>query len=532
MTSAERLPTHSERGTPWAPFRHRDYAVIWTATLVGNMGVWMYASAAGWLMTTLTNDTLVVSLVQVAASLPMFLFAIPAGALADIIDARKLLIAVESAIIVIALLFAVIVQLNLATPISLLLFTFLLESGAAMAAPAWQSIVPRLVPRTELPAALAANSVSVNLSRALGPAAGGFVTKAAGITMPFWVNAFCNIGTVAALVWWRPKPLHNDGLPAERLVSAMRTGLRHSRNNPPLRATLVRAVAFFFFASAYWALLPLIALTQVTGGPQLYGLLLGAIGGGAIAGAFAIPRLRTKLGADALVAAGQLGTALALAMFALAHEPALAVVASVLAGVCWIAAVSTLNVSTQVALPEWVRARGIAVYVTAMFGAMSIGSAVWGEAASYGSIALANVLAAAGAFIAVPATWRWKLQRGETLDLTPSMHWPEPVATASVLEDEGPVLVAIEYTIAPENREHFLAARAAIERQRRRGGAYGWGLYEAAATPGRFVETFRVESWLEHLRQHQHLTVADAALDARVHGYSQTPPLVTHYIAR
>jgi predicted MFS family arabinose efflux permease len=462
----------------------------------------------------------------------MFLFALPAGALADVLDARRLLICVEGAIIVAAIPFALLVELDLMTPVLLLTFTFLLEAGAALGAPAWQSIVPQLVPRSELPAAVAANSVSVNLSRALGPALGGFAMSAVAIAAPFWVNAFSNVGSIAALMWWRPHGRPRDGLPAERLASAIRTGLRFARNDPPLRATLVRAVAFFFFASAYWALLPLVARTQIAGGPQLYGLLLGAIGAGAVGGAFVIPWMRATLGADGLVAAGQAGTALAMVLFGFAREPAVAIAASLLAGVCWIAAVSTLNVSTQVSLPEWVRARGLAVYVGVMFGSMTIGSAVWGEVASRGDIAFANFTAAAGAVVAIVLTRRWKLQHGEGLDLTPSMYWPEPIVTATVANDDGPVLVTVEYRIAAEHRKSFVGAKEALERQRRRGGGYGWGLFEDTSSPGRFVESFRVESWAEHLRQHDRATVADRALEERVNGYSDAPPRVTHLIAR
>jgi predicted MFS family arabinose efflux permease len=516
----------------WSPFRHRPYAVIWVATLVANVGTWMYGSAAGWLMTTLTADPLLVSLVQVAATLPMFLFALPAGALADVLDARKLLIAVEASIIVAAIPFALLVEFDRMTPALLLIFTFLLESGAALGTPAWQSIVPRLVPREDLAAAVAANSVSVNMSRALGPALGGLLMSAVASAAPFWVNAFSNAGSIGALIWWRPRRVAGDGLPAERLASAIRTGLRFARNDPPLRATLVRAVGFFFFASAYWALLPLIARTQVAGGSTLYGVLLGAIGGGAVAGAFAISWLRAKLGADGLVVAGQVGTALAMALFGVARAPALAAAASVLAGVCWIAAVSTLNVSTQVSLAEWVRARGLAVYAAVMFGAMTLGSAAWGEVASAGGLAFANFAAAAGALIAIPLTWRWKLRGGPALDLSPSMYWPEPIVTGTVEDDAGPVMVTIEYLIAPANRAAFLAAKDALERQRRRGGGYAWSLFEDTAVRGRFVETFRVESWLEHLRQHDRATAADRALDERVRGYAEAAPTTTHFIAR
>ena len=319
--------------------------MLWTATLIANIGVWMYSAAAGWLMATLTTDALMVSLVQVAATLPMFLFALPAGALADILDERRVLIVVEAGIIVICIPFAVLVGMGLVTPLTLIVFTFLIEAASAMAAPAWQSIVPRLVPREELQPAIAANSVSVNISRALGPALGGIVTAMFGLAAPFWANAFSNVGSIAALIWWRPRKKARDGLPAERIGGAMRAGIRYARNNRALRATFARAFGFFLFASAYWALLPLVARTQLSGGPQLYGMLLGAIGVGAIAGSFAMPRMRSRLGADGLVAAGQAGTAAALVLFAIAGEPATALAAGLLAGVCWIAAVASLNVS-------------------------------------------------------------------------------------------------------------------------------------------------------------------------------------------
>ena len=365
-------------GSAWSPFRNPTYAVLWTATVFANIGVWMYSAAAGWLMTELTIDPLMVSLVQVATSLPMFLFALPAGALADVVDRRRLLIVVEIAIVVVAAPFAALVALDLVTPLSLLLFTFVIEAGAAMAAPAWQSIVPLLVrSKEELPGAVTANSVGVNISRAIGPALGGVLASGLGVAAPFWVNAFSNVGSIAALLWWRPPAAARSRLPAQRLVSAMRSGIRYARNNPPLRATLLRAICFFIFASAYWALLPLVARSQIGGGATLYGVLLGAIGVGAIGGALILPRLKARLDADRVVLAATIGTAVALGLFGAAREPWSALIASLLAGACWIAAVSNINVSAQFALPEWVRGRGLAVYVTVFSGAMTLGSALW-----------------------------------------------------------------------------------------------------------------------------------------------------------
>jgi MFS family permease len=518
--------------SPWSPFRHATFTVLWTATVVANIGSWMYSAAAGWLMTSLNPDPFVVSMVQVATTLPMFLFALPAGALADIIDRRKFLIVAQILITVVSAIYAAIVWLGLATPGNLLLFTFLIGVGAALTAPAWQSIVPQLVPKRDLHPAVAANSVGVNVSRAVGPALAGVIVARLGIAAPFWCNAVSNLGIIAALLWWHPPQTGTRHLPVERFSSAVRMGFRHARNNQHLRATLVRGAAFFLFASAYWALLPLVARNQIIGGPGLYGFLLGAIGAGAVGGAFVLPWLKSKLGADGLVAAGTIGTAVAMALFGLARDPATGLSASVMAGVSWIAVLASLNVSAQVALPEWVRGRGLAMFVTTFFGALSLGSAIWGQIAGMAGLPAAHFIAAAGALAAIPLTWRWKLQTGAGIDLTPSMHWPAPVVSHEVEQDRGPVLVTIEYRIDPKDREPFLAALGRLGLVRCRDGAYAWGVFEDAAVEGRMVETFLVESWLEHLRQHERVTNADRVLQDAVHRFhTDGMPKVTHLIA-
>jgi len=483
-------------------------------------------------MTTLNPDPFIVSMVQVATSLPMFLFAVPAGALADIVDRRKFLITAEIAITAVSAVFAAIVWFGLATPGNLLLFTFLLGVGSALTAPAWQSIVPQLVTKQDLHPAVAANSAGVNVSRAVGPALGGVIVAKLGIAAPFWVDAISNLGIVGALLWWRPPQKGARHLPVERFGSAIRTGFRHARNNAHLRATLIRGAAFFLFASAYWALLPLVARSQIAGGPDLYGFLLGAIGAAAVGGAFALPWLKAKLGPDRLVAVGTLGTAVAMVLFGLARDSATALSASIIAGMSWIAVLSSLNVSAQVALPEWVRGRGLAMFVTAFFGAISLGSAVWGQVAGVAGLPAAHFMAAAGALVAIPLTWRWKLQTGAEIDLTPSMHWPVPVVSHEVEQDRGPVLVTVEYRIDPQDREPFLAALKKLGHERRRDGAYAWGVFEDAAEEGRMVETFLVESWLEHLRQHERVTNADRLLQDTVKKFhSAGDPKVTHFIA-
>jgi predicted MFS family arabinose efflux permease len=529
---ADRDASSAHPTSPWSPFRHPAFVVIWTATVLANVGTWMYTAASGWLMTGLDPDPLIVSLVQVAASLPIFLIAIPAGALADLVDRRLLLIAGEAANTVVAAVFAVLVMYGLVTPGVLLVFTFLVGAFGALTAPAWQAVTPSLVPKDDLPTAIAANSVGFNISRALGPALGGALTAAFGIAAPFWINAASNLGINAGLVWWHPPRHRASRLPAEKFGRAMRTGLRYARHNPDLRATLLRAVGFFVFASAYWALLPLVARSQLAAGPEIYGILLGAIGAGAIGAAFALPYAKRRLGADRLVAAGTLGTAGALVLFGLARDSATALVASLLAGAAWIAVLASLNVSAQVALPEWVRARGLALFMTVYFGAHTAGSALWGQVAALAGLPLAHFIAAAGALAVIPLTWRWHLQTGAEVDLTPSMHWPAPIVSRAFEQDRGPVLVTVEYRIDPAQRQPFLAALDRLGHERRRDGAYRWGVFEDAADPARFVETFLVESWLEHLRQHERVTNADRVLQSEVRRFqADGEPKVTHMIA-
>lgn len=530
-------PRHGETDfaaapSPWAPFRHATFTVVWSATVVSNVGTWMYNAASGWLMTSLAPDPLIVSLVQVATSLPMFLLAIPAGALADLVDKRRLLIAVEIATTAVSALFAAFIWLGLVTPSNLLLFTFVIGVGGVLSAPAWQAIVPLLVPRRVLAPAVTANSVGFNISRAVGPALGGAIIGSFGIAAPFWLNAASNLGVVGALLWWRPPERKANRLPAERFWSAVVSGLRYSGHNPHLTATMIRAVGFFVFAMAYWALLPLVARDRVGGGPEIYGVLLGAIGAGAVAGAFLLPWLKAKLGPDRLVAGGTFGTALALVLFGLAQDEIAGIAASLIAGFSWIAVLASLNVSAQVALSEWVRARGLAVYMTVIFGAMTFGSVIWGKLAGLIGLPFTHFVAALGALAVVPLTWRWKLQTGVGVDHTPSMHWPVPITTRAITHDRGPVLVTIEYRIAPGKRTAFLAAFRGLEAERRRDGAYRWGVYEDTAQEGRFVETFVVSSWLEHMRQHDRVTNADRVLQDSVARLAIDGwPKVTHFIA-
>ena len=533
MTAAQgpSTPSTDAAASKWGAFGHAAFTVIWVASIVSYIGTAMFDTASGWLMTGLNADPLAVSLVQVAVSLPLFLFTLPAGALADVIDSRRLLIVVEGVIFLVSAIFAALVSLHLANTAALLVATFLLGVGGALGSPAWQAITPLLVPRQDLDSAISANSVGYSLSRAVGPALGGIVIAAVGIAAPFWIFWVSNAGIVAALLWWRSPPKSSESLPAERLSSAVRVGLRYAANSRYFGATLIRTVAFFPFASAYWALLPLIARSQTGQGPEFYGVLMGAIGVGAVAGSVAQVRLKRKLGPDRAVGLGTIATALALVLFGLAHDPLTAICACLLAGAAWTVVLTSLYVSTQVDLPDWVRGRGLAIFLTVIFGATTVGSMAWGKLAGLEGLPIAHFVAAAGILIAIPLTWAWKLQAGADLDLSPALHWRAPVVTLKVENNQGPVLVTVHYRVDAKHRAEFVSALDELRHQRKRDGAFAWGAFQDTVESDRFVESFLMESWLELQHARERVTNADRMQEEQIRPLLNAAPEVTLMIA-
>jgi len=515
----------------WGVFANVAFTVILTASSVSAVGAAMFDTASSWLMTSLNPNPLMVSAVQVSTMAPMFLLTIPAGALTDVVDPRRLLIASQFGIAAVGIAFAATVSLHLETPPALLATTFLLGAAGALAAPAWQIITSILVPKAQLASAIAIDNAGYNVSRAIGPALGGFAISALTIKVPFWVYCVTSFVVLATLIWWRPPRRAPETLPAERLVSAMSVGLRYARNNRDLDATLIRAIAFFPFAAAYWALMPLIARTQMHNGAELYGLMMGLFGLGSIVGSLTIEALKARLGPDLSAALGTFGTMLALALFAVARRPEVALIASFVAGASWIVVMTTMFVSAQVALPDWVRGRGLAIFLTAYFGAMTLGSALWGEVASLRGLPIALTAAAVGAALAMALTWRWKLETGAALDLAPSMRWVAPVFVQRPEDDEGPILMIVDYRIDPKDSAEFLALMQEIGHERMRDGAYAWNIYHDPDDPGRFVETSHVHSLLELKYRAARVTKADALIEAHMGQFLKEPPREIYLIA-
>jgi predicted MFS family arabinose efflux permease len=515
----------------WGVFSHFAFVAILVATSLSSVGFAMFDTGSAWLMTSLNPSPRMVSAVQIATTLPMFLLTLPAGALTDVVDPRRLLIAAQAGIVAISLAFAAVVSADLASPPALLATSFLLGVGGALAAPAWLLIVPFLVPRAELDAAVAVDSASYSLARAIGPAIAGFAIARLSIGVPFWCCFAGNLLLTAALIWWRAPRRSKETLPAERLISAMTTGVRYVRFSRDMDATLIRALAFFPFACAYLALLPLVARAQLRNGPEVYGVLMAAVGAGSIAASFALNRLKTRFGPDRLAALGTIGTVVAHFLFAAAREPAVALLASVIAGASWIIMLTVLFVSAQVALPEWVRGRGLAIFLTVYFGAMTFGSAVWGEVASFGGLPFALAAAGACAFIAMPFTWRWKLQTGASLNLTPSMRWRAPCFLNRVADDDGPIFAIKEYTIDPQDRAAFLVIMQEVGLERKRDGGYAWNVFEDPDHAGKVVETFLIHSALELKYREARVTMADQTLFDQVRQFLKAPPETRYLIA-
>jgi MFS family permease/quinol monooxygenase YgiN len=501
----------------WSPLRIALFRSLWIATIVSNVGGWMQDVGAGWLMTELSSSPSMVALVEAADSLAIMLLALPAGAVADIVDRRRLLIVIQAYLMVVAAALGILTLLGETTAWMLLGFTFALGVGAAMMMPAWSAIVPDLVPGEQLAPAVALNSVAINASRAIGPAIAGLLVAAVGPWLVFILNALSYIGILAVLIGWR-REHRRSTLPAERFMSAIRVGMRFVLHADALQVVLIRGSAFFIFASATWSLFPLIVRQELGRGPEIYGLLLTCIGAGAVAGAGLLPRVRARISRDALVAgASALYAAAALAL-AYVQNLGLLSVAMLATGAAWISILSALQVSAQLTLPPWVRARGLAAFVVVLMGGMALGSILWGQVATRIGIPAALTIAAAGMLLAIVATWRFKLGPHQVLDFTPTMDLPLPVL-AEQPEPDVSVMVTIAYHIRPDKRAEFVAAMQEVRKMRRRNGAYFWQLFHDSEDPTRFVETFMDESWMEHLRQHERASVADREILRRAKEY-------------
>jgi MFS family permease len=535
-------PANPVATTAWSPLAHPLFRNRWIATILSNVGTWMQDTAATWLMTAMTGSPLLIALMQTAASLPVLLFGLPAGALADIVDRRRLLLFWQSWMLVTAVVLSALTLAGGIGPWTLLGLTLVLNVGAAMNNPAWQAIVPELVPREELAGAISLNSAGYNLARAIGPALGGllvasFVSVTIGSGVVFFVNALSFAFVIGVLYAWQRRPLHASALPAERLVGSMRAGGRYVRHAAPIRGILVRAFLMTSCVSAIWALLAVVAQQDLRRGALGYGLLTASIGIGAVVGAVFLHRVRLRLSADAIVTTASIVFAGTLLVMAFVHHTALVVAALLAAGFAWTSTTSTFNIAIQLSAPPWVQARLLGTYQMTFMAGMAIGSAVWGAVAEHAGTPLALVLAAVGLVGGLPLTRRYAILRGEPGDLTSAaaaraLNRSAPTVMIELQPDDGPVMISLDYQIDPADADAFVRAIHELRAIRLRDGAVRWGLFHDAADPAHYVETFLVESWAEYLRQRERMTMSDQAVRERVYRFQKgpVPPPVSRMI--
>lgn len=507
----------------------RTFRNLLLANLASDLGTFMQAVGAAWLMVSLGAGPMTIALIQTASTLPFFVLALPAGALGDIVDRRRLILATEYWMLAAAIVLASVTLLGAMSPWLLLALTFVLSAGDAFEAPSWRALLPELVDREDLAAASALNGIEFNLARAAGPALGGGLIAAAGAGAAFAVNAASFFAVIVVITRWKRR-VPRGTAPPETLGGATVAAIRYVRHSPSIRTLLLRVGSVMFFAVALMALLPVEA-RRVSGSSLGYGLLLAFFGAGSVLGAITLQRLRARVSTEAILTMAS--AALSFALFTTGWLDSLASLLPVMlvGGAGWMIFISVLNTMVQQLAPAWVRARVLAVFLLVFQGSLALGSVVSGLVAEHWGVHSAMLLASAGAAAALLLRFIAPLP-DVNVDLSAWNHWPAPALVAELglgLED-GPVLVTVEYRVDPERAAAFVQAAHRLGRLRRRDGASRWGLFRDTDSPDRYIETFIVNSWAEHLRQHERSVVADRQVEESTRRFAKQRPTVRHFL--
>ncbi|SFV30132.1 Predicted arabinose efflux permease, MFS family [Devosia crocina] len=499
----------TERASILAPFRHDTFRMLWLGTLISNLGGLVQAVGAGWMMTTLTTSHNMVALVQASNTLPIMVFSIAAGALADNFDRRSVMLVAQCGMAMVSLALAVTAFMGLLNPWLLLTFTFLIGCGTALFNPSWQASMGDIVPREDLAGAVTLNAMGFNMMRSVGPAVGGLIVAFAGASAAFAVNAATYMGLIAALLRWKPER-SKPRLPRETLGSAMGAGIRYVSMSPNLLTVLFRGLLFGFAAIVVLALLPVVAEQYVGGGALVYGTLLGAFGLGAIGGAFLNGRMRARFGNEAIVRLASLGFAAAMVGLAFSRDPLLSHFVLLPAGACWVLSLSLFNVSIQLSAPRWVVGRALSLYQTATFGGMAAGSWIWGITADAWGPNWALVAAACVLVLCAAVGLRLPLPQFNDRDLNPLDTFNEPMLKLDLRPRSGPILIMVDYRIAQSDIPRFLGLMSERRRIRIRDGARQWSLLRDLEQPDLWVESYHVPTWVDYVRHNLRRTKADA----------------------
>ena len=518
--------------TLWTPFAFAVFRAIWIAGLVSNVGTWMQNVAGVWLVTTLTTSALLVALMQTATSLPAFLLSMPAGAMADLVDRRRLLLFTQGFMAAVAMGLGILTLFNGISAYGVLGFTFLLGMGAALNAPIWQSIATELVPRPSLPSAITLNGVSNNIARAIGPAIGGAIIAYYSSGWVFVLNGVSFLGTWAVVYFWKRQPTVTNG-PAENFIGALRAGLRYVQYSPAIYGVLVRTFAFAFGAAAMWGLVSVVVARRLHLSSGHYGVMLSGLGAGAVTGALLMDRADSRLNFNQRVLLGVLAFVGTNAALALVSQIYVLYAVMFVSGIAWLLVMTSFSTTVQLSVPKWVQARVISVYMLVFQAGLSIGSLVWGELADHLSLQT-SLLAAAGWMLASTLlAFPFPMRSAEGLNLDPADNRPHTAGEGPIDPDDGPVLVMIEYQVAPADWAAFHQAAEQLTRLRLRDGALRAGVFADVAVPTRISEFFYVATWGEHQRQHHRFTREDQVVEARVRRFHRGPdePRVTHFLA-
>ena len=515
------------------PLQQPVFAMLWSAWLIANLSMSMSDVAAAWLMTTLTNSPVMVALVATASTLPVFLLGLPSGAMADIIDRRRYFATTQIWVAVTSIVIALTSFAGLLNAPVLLLLTFLNGIGLAMRWPVFAAIVPDVVSRDDLPQALALNAISMNLSRVVGPAIAGTLIASLGGGAVFMLNALLSVLGFALIMRWKSTP-KKSALPGERFVGAMRVGLQHVRQSPRMRVVLLRIFIFFFHSTALMALMPLIAKELHGGGPAMFTIMLSSMGAGAVTAALYFPKFRERYTRDGFVRFGTLGHAAMSSLVVLVPEVWVAIPAMAILGMAWISSANSLSISAQMALPNWVRARGMSVYQMSLMGGAALGALCWGQVAEWASIRTAVLAAAAIGVLLLLLTRKLTVDGGEHQDFTPAQPRTGNEVALDLDPDDGPIMVTVEYRIDIARSAEFIAVLEETRSARLRLGVLSWSLFKDVAVPGRYLEYFVDESWVEHQRRLERFTAADVELRNRREAFQidGSAPLVTRYAAQ
>jgi len=501
-----------------------NFRLLWSATLISNLGGLIQAVGAGWMMTTITDSRSMVALVQGATTLPIMLFSLAAGALADNFDRRRIMLVAQLLMMLASVLLAAFAMMGGLTPGLLLAFTFIIGCGTALHNPSWQASMGDIVPREDLPAAVTLNSMGFNLMRSVGPAVGGIIVATAGAATAFFLNAASYVALIAALLRWSPARPENK-LPREQFGSAVAAGLRYIAMSPNLTTVMFRGLLFGLAAISILALLPTVANEMLKGGALTYGSLLGCFGIGAIAGGSLNGRVRERFSNETIVRLACLGFAASCVLLAMSRQVWLSYLLLLPAGACWVLALSLFNVTVQLSTPRWVVGRALSLYQTATFGGMAAGSWLWGAIAD----ARGPDEALIGAGLVLVATalvgFRYRLPEFSALNLDPLNAFREPELRLDLRARSGPIMIMVDFTIAQEDVPAFLSAMADRRRIRIRDGARQWVLLRDLENPEVWTESYHVPTWVEYIRHNQRRTQADADVTERLHKLHRGPGL-------